>query len=522
MKPYLAQNWTVSPDGATYTFNLRSDVKFSDGNPFNSYNIWLQMYALYYLSGNSSSWFNSYNLFNLTNVTFGPATISLINSSGVISPSQPVITLMSNSSWPIYVKGPYQIVFHLKAPFLWLPEIMANQAGLVFDTEWVLTHGGFGTPTAYNSDFNQNPIPGSGPYVVSKVAEQAYVQVSQDPNYWGNKLQASDFVAEPLFDPGHIKTITVNYKADSLSRYVELTTGAAQISLVGFDNWKSVVNDSTYATLQLPSWAGAQFMLALDNALYPTNITLVRQAIVHAINISDINAKAWQGTLSPYIGPEYPYFKDFYNLGNFPAYSYNITLAKQLLAKANIASMPDFNFTIISGCTPCSLGAQIIKANLAQIGITVQIESLTSAQYFALFGSYSFNVQNAKNIGQLTFEYETFTPVATAPPDEWLAFVNCDALFNNLAAYCNPVVQNGVEAFERSSNITYIQSQLYPAQAQVYNDAPYLWIGLRSGSGADGGSLVWKASLVSSTFSLDPAWGGEDDLPILNTISYVS
>ena len=32
----LAETWDVSEDGLTYTFELRDDVKFSDGTPFNS------------------------------------------------------------------------------------------------------------------------------------------------------------------------------------------------------------------------------------------------------------------------------------------------------------------------------------------------------------------------------------------------------------------------------------------------------------------------------------------------------
>jgi nickel transport system substrate-binding protein len=36
LKPHLAESWEISKDGKEYTFNLRQDVKFSDGTSFNA------------------------------------------------------------------------------------------------------------------------------------------------------------------------------------------------------------------------------------------------------------------------------------------------------------------------------------------------------------------------------------------------------------------------------------------------------------------------------------------------------
>jgi ABC-type transport system substrate-binding protein len=107
--------------------------------------------------------------------------------------TQEGMNVMKNSSWPIYVTGPMQIVFHLKAPFVYFPGTLVVFEGLIFDTQWVLDNGGFGLPTGMNTYFDEHPIPGTGPYVITKVSENSYVEFSQNPNYWGAKLTPTKY-----------------------------------------------------------------------------------------------------------------------------------------------------------------------------------------------------------------------------------------------------------------------------------------------------------------------------------------
>jgi len=521
--PGLAQNWTVSSNGTIYTFNLRQNVTFSNGDPFNAYQVWMEMYGFYYLTDYSSNWLVNYNVFNMSNVTFGPSTITQINQSGgVINPDAEAASIMQNSSWPIYATGPYQIVYHLKSAFNWFPGIFVVYVGLMFDTQWVMDNGGFGTPAAYNSYFNQHPIPGTGPYVVKQVVENSYVSLAQNPTYWGRDLTPEQLAMQPVFDPGQAQNVIVYNKPADLDRYTDLSTGAAQIAAIQAADWNLVVNNSQYGYVKLPAWAGNAEFLALNTNLYPTNITLVRQAISHAINFTNIYQQAFLGYMSPYVGPEYPAWSQFYDLGNFPPYQYNLTLAQQLLNEANISSMPTFSFTIFSGCTACTTTAEIVQSDLSQIGITVNIEDLSSSNYYSAYGNTTFNQQNAATIGQLSLINggSSWAPGTLTPLDFWLTFVSCTSVWGNWAGYCSPTVQNAINAFTSTTNQTYIQQLTEKAQAQIYNDTPYVWIGIVTLWEPTAGSIVWNKNVISGFLS-DPVWTGETTIPLINTVTFV-
>ena len=514
--PGLA-TWNTT-DSQTYTFNLRQNINFSNGDPLNAYQVWSEMYAFYYLSGNASGWDQSYSVFNMSTSNFGPAVIALMNQSGVVNPSQALLNVMENSSWPIYVTGPYTIVYHLAAPFVYFPGTLTSYNGLIWDVQFVLQHGGFGTPTTPNTYFNTVPIPGTGPYIITQVLTDSYITFAQNPDYWGRNLTLQQISANPILDPGHVKNAIIYYKTDDLARYTDLSTGAAQIAAINTPNFNRILADPTqFGYVSVPAWGQVATTLALNTQRYPTNITDVRQAIAHAINLTQIADEAFFGKLTPFVGPEYPGWKQFYDLGNLSTYSYNITLAEQYLneSKVDVSTLPTLDFEVEPGCQWCVTTAQVIQSDLGQIGLTVNI--VVSPTFYQYYGPYSTNLANAQQISQLAYlGSATWAPDALTPADNWLNFVNNQSLYGNWAIYTNPVVQNCVDALTSNSNVTYIQGLCTQAQQQIYNDAPYVWLGI-NGLWYGGGSLAYSKGTVTS-FLLDQQWDGSDTLPFINTV----
>jgi ABC-type transport system substrate-binding protein len=146
--------------------------------------------------------------------------------------------------------------------------------------------------------------------------------------------------------------------------------------------------------------------IGMNTLRYPTNVTAVRQAIVHAINYTDISNKAFFGDLVPWVGPEFPTVRQYYDLGNFRPYTSNETVSQ-----------------------------------LAWLG------SLTWADFFP------------------------------TPYDAWGEFVSNQSAAGNFALYSTPISQSCVNAFTNGSSNSTITDLCTKAQAQIYDAAPYIWLG---------------------------------------------
>ena len=525
--PDLATDWTVSPDGTVYTFNLRQNVTFSNGDPFNAYQVWGDWYEFYYLSGNSTSFMNGYQMFDMSNVQFGPATVALMTQSGVINPSPAMLKIMMDNTWPIYVTGPNQIVLHLKSPFQWMLQVLTMYVGLIMDTQYILENGGFGAPAAINTYFNQHAIPGTGPYVPTGFQLGSFEKFSQNPTYWGNSLTPAEIQANPYLDPGHVKNVILYAKGDDVVRYSDLSTGTAQIASI-FTSWPLVLaNPDKYDYFKMPNDALIIVGVGMNVMRYPTNITAFREAIVHAVNVTEVNQKVYYGTMVPMVGPEYRAAKEFYNLGNMPLYEYNLTLAQQYLKESgvNVATLAPLEFRVIAGCISCISAAQVIQADLGQIGITVTVEVTPPAEltlpYTAGYSSFQASAPVAQQEAHLAWMgFPTFAPEAPTPADAWVMFVNSKSPTGNFANYGNPIVDNCVSAWFTTTDVTAIKTACTAANQQIYSDAPYVWLGNPT-LAFGGGSVVWDKTVVKG-FLMDPDFTSQSTTAIFNTVTFVS
>jgi peptide/nickel transport system substrate-binding protein len=519
--PDLATGWNTSTNGEVYTFYLRHNVTFSDGNPFNAYDVWTEFYFWYYLTGNSTTFWNGLNIFNTGNVNVGPATFALINQSGLSNPSPQLLSIMGNTNLPAYVTGPYAIVFHLAVPFPFFVNTFTGFEGMIFDPMYVLQHGGPGQPGSINSYFNTNPIPGTGPYTVTSVQMDEYVEFQQNPNYWAKSLTPSQIAANPILDPGHYKTIIVYFKSSDTTRYIDLTTGKVQLAAVTSSDFQLILNNPSYgyAVIKYPA-----DMVSLDfnNNIFPTNVTDVRLAIVHAINYTQVIDQAVFGYGKRVMGPETPNYGQFYDPGNYPPYSYNLTEAKQYLAEAGFPGgkgLPPLTLEVDAlGTSWETPAAEIIQQDLAQIGITVNIQVVPDSVFYSPFGSYQTNLQDASQIPPLSFNaVDGYAPDYLAPTDFWTSFVTNMSPWGNWGAYNNPTVDSAVLFMDHSNNLSAIMQKLTVAQGVIYNQAPYDWLFAAQLPLIDG-SYAYNKQTISG-FYMDPNLVGVTDLPILNTIT---
>jgi peptide/nickel transport system substrate-binding protein len=151
VQPGIAQSWSVSPDGLTYTFKLHTGVKFHDGTPFDCS---IVQYSFKRAAAPDST--------NAQKGFFEP-----IVSTECPDPATAVITLKRPTGAFLFDMG------------------MGDSSMIA--------------PNSAASD-KTNPV-GTGPFVFKRWVKGDRVEIERNPNYWGTPAKLSAvtfrFVADP-------------------------------------------------------------------------------------------------------------------------------------------------------------------------------------------------------------------------------------------------------------------------------------------------------------------------------------
>lgn len=499
--PVIAQSWNESANGMTYTFFLRNDVYYNNGNPVNAYVVWYNFYRDMFI--NQGADFTLFAFFNTTGVTVGDVN-SLNNSQNSPNGNTTLLGIMQNASNCITVLNSTAVQFHLISPQVWLLPAITYTPFDLADPYIIQQNGGvaLNQPNSWMSVNGTNV--GDGPYITQTLIPNQYAILVANPHYWAQNITGNIFL-----QPAKIKEIMINYKTDELTRELDLENNRAQGAIIAFNDIKSVLNSSSASNMYIPDTGLSTTLefVAIDTLRSPTNNSLVRQAIVDAINVSQIEAVVYEGYSSPVIGPD-PIGVPGYN-SSLTTPTYNVTLAKSLLAQAgypNGQGLPSINF-IYPQSAYVSIVAQILQSDLSKIGITLMPEQVSFDVWVSDIGISGTNSTSP------ILEYGSWS----APPDFAFYEYIVDADLGAFGFLNNQTINNLVTESATQLNQTLRAQEISQITTETLQQSAVVWFGqdldLYS-TGGGFGPTIWNSCISGLYYS--PAFDG---VPF-NTVYY--
>ena len=122
---------------------------------------------------------------------------------------------------------------------------------------------------------------GDAPYITQTYVVNQYALLIANPHYWGQNMTSN-----LILEPAKIPKVLIQYPTDELTRTEDLETGKVQSAIVSFNDIKSVLSACTTCYIPNTGTSGSIEWINIDSLKSPTNNTLVRQAMIEAINIS--------------------------------------------------------------------------------------------------------------------------------------------------------------------------------------------------------------------------------------------
>ena len=402
LTPWLASSYKLSNGNKTVTFPLRPGVKFSNGKPLTAADV----------------------VFSINR--------SRHNAAGPLSFLDGAITSIGAAG--------NSVVIHLSSP--WAPiisDISVFANAIIPDN--------FGGKS--EAEFFKAPI-GTGPFTLSSFTPDATsLTLKANPHYW----QAG----KPYLDE-----VEFLYVDNDNQRVLQIEGGQVNIiDTVPPANVASLKGNASVTVEQFPAWEVD--LLVLNEKLPQYADRHVRRAITYAINRPALVHAANFGTGLP-AGSFFPPSLQYYSAAT-PVLAYSLTKAKAELAQSKYPKGFSTKLLVDGGNQKFVTYAQIIKSQLAPLGIDVTITSLDHSAFESTFQK---------------FDYDMFIDYAIndiSDPDEMASFeldFKDGGSSSYWSSYDNPAVIKLVHQAEAEFNSTKRAALYAQIQSLVAEDAPFV------------------------------------------------
>jgi peptide/nickel transport system substrate-binding protein len=317
--PWLAKSWKIAPDGKTFGFELNRNIKWHDGTPFTNEDI------VYTFREAGPKYSNTYSL------------------------------VMKNLAG-IDADEPGKIVFRFSEPMGALMSYLGDPNFNILPK-----HLYEGTDPRTN-ERNSRPV-GTGPFMFKEWARGDHLRLVKNPHYWQAGL--------PHFDTLIFRTVSNATAAVSALQQGSVDFVLTEVQPVT----AQMLRGSKTITTLAPSVLARTLGLWPNLRNKPLSDRKIRQALSLAVDrprmVTDIGFDQTVAARGP-IGSKSPYFDH-----DLPELKRDVTKANAMLDAAGYPKRNgkrfSVNLRVVSSLAQFVSTAQIVKENLADVGIDVNI-----------------------------------------------------------------------------------------------------------------------------------------------------
>lgn len=418
--PDLATSWNVSNNGLNYTFHIRTNVTFHNGDHLNATDVVFSMNRLLAMGQGFSYLFSPY----------------------VKSATAPNATT---------------VVFNLKTPFA--PFLVSLVRLYVLDKSQVMANtaqGSYGSNGDYGSTWLLTHDAGSGPYTVIAANLETNITIQEYTNYWQGlkpkQPKYMDFI-------GTTQTSTVQGLFSS--KGIQITDMWQQYSTIT----SMLTNPGASMAKYLSS---EEMYLMINTQAAPTNDTYIREAMAYALNYTAIVDQAFPGnTISsgpiPSVLPGHD--------SAIPPSSQNLTLAKSLIKKSKyygeLSKYPITYYWITQVPAEQKMALEF-ASDMSAIGLTVNVVGVPWLTVVADLANESsspniVSIENAASYfsaGSILQEMFTTAALGTWEQNFWLNSTNISSAISAAVT-----IENQTQRFQAYDNI---QQMIYNQYMGIY------------------------------------------------------